>query len=287
MRAPSRNDGAMIDNLHYVKDLGLRSKAALENGDVRHLRPADARALGAQAQAFRRDVQPGQIDRWYDIAMANGAIGGKLIGAGGGGLPHVLCGGQDAAAACHARSRSGRGPVPLRLRRHQGRGAIAMPTECMPAVAILAGGLATRLRPVTETIPKSLIAVAGRAVHRPSAPVAAARGRRTGGALRRVILGRWCATLSATDAAFGLDVAYSFDGDRPARHRRRAQAGACRCLATPSSCFTATAISTSALRSDPARIPSQRRTRPDDRLSQRRSLGHEQRAVRRRSRRAL
>ena len=26
------------------------------------------------------------IDRWYELALANGAIGGKLIGAGGGGF---------------------------------------------------------------------------------------------------------------------------------------------------------------------------------------------------------
>ena len=28
----------------------------------------------------------GNIDRWYDVAMENGALGGKLIGAGGGGF---------------------------------------------------------------------------------------------------------------------------------------------------------------------------------------------------------
>ena len=31
----------------------------------------------------------------------------------------------------------------------------------MPSVVILAGGIATRLRPITETIPKSLLLVAG------------------------------------------------------------------------------------------------------------------------------
>ena len=51
------NDSAMIDNLHYVKDLGLRSKTALETRRPRRLRPADARALGEQAQALGRHVQ--------------------------------------------------------------------------------------------------------------------------------------------------------------------------------------------------------------------------------------
>ena len=27
-----------------------------------------------------------QIDEWYDLAMRNGAVGGKLVGAGGGGF---------------------------------------------------------------------------------------------------------------------------------------------------------------------------------------------------------
>ena len=27
-----------------------------------------------------------QIDHWYELAMKNGAIGGKLVGAGGGGF---------------------------------------------------------------------------------------------------------------------------------------------------------------------------------------------------------
>jgi D-glycero-alpha-D-manno-heptose-7-phosphate kinase len=79
------NDSAMIDNLHYVKDLGLRSKAALESRDL-----ASFGKLMHEHWEHKRKRSGGmsnpQIDAWYNAAMDNGAIGGKLIGAGGGGF---------------------------------------------------------------------------------------------------------------------------------------------------------------------------------------------------------
>jgi len=44
-----------------------------------------------------------QIKEMYDHAMANGALGGKLIGAGGGGF--LMFYGEDAIAARHAKKR--------------------------------------------------------------------------------------------------------------------------------------------------------------------------------------
>jgi D-glycero-alpha-D-manno-heptose-7-phosphate kinase len=78
-------DSAMIDNLHYVKDLGLRSKASLEARDL-----ASFGRLMHEHWEHKRKRSGGmsnpQIDAWYDSAVANGALGGKLIGAGGGGF---------------------------------------------------------------------------------------------------------------------------------------------------------------------------------------------------------
>jgi D-glycero-alpha-D-manno-heptose-7-phosphate kinase len=80
-----QNDGSMIDNLHYVKDIGLRSKTALEQGDL----IAFGRLMHEHWLHKRRrssGMSNTQIDQWYNLGMNAGAIGGKLIGAGGGGF---------------------------------------------------------------------------------------------------------------------------------------------------------------------------------------------------------
>jgi D-glycero-alpha-D-manno-heptose-7-phosphate kinase len=78
-------DGSVIDNLHYIKDLGRRSHAVLLQGDLPHF----AELMDEQWQQKKKrsaDMSNSQIDRWYEIAKQNGALGGKLIGAGGGGF---------------------------------------------------------------------------------------------------------------------------------------------------------------------------------------------------------
>ena len=78
-------DKSMVENLHFVKELGVRSKDALETGDLREF----ARLMDVHWQ--RKKERSGgmsnpTINEWYDYAIANGALGGKLIGAGGGGF---------------------------------------------------------------------------------------------------------------------------------------------------------------------------------------------------------
>ena len=75
----------MLSNLNYIKKLGFRSKGALESGNTvlfgelmnEHWEHKKLRSGG---------MSNPQIDDWYDLAMKNGAIGGKLVGAGGGGF---------------------------------------------------------------------------------------------------------------------------------------------------------------------------------------------------------
>jgi D-glycero-alpha-D-manno-heptose-7-phosphate kinase len=78
-------DPDMIANLHYVKTLGERSRDALEAGKLQQFG-----ALMHEHWLHKKKRSSGmsnpKIDEWYQLAMRNGASGGKLIGAGGGGF---------------------------------------------------------------------------------------------------------------------------------------------------------------------------------------------------------
>ncbi|MDO8539146.1 MAG: galactokinase [Opitutaceae bacterium] len=80
-----QNDQAMLDNLHFTKELGYKSLEALESGNLDEF----ARLMDVHWQrkkARSSGMSNARINEWYDHAMANGALGGKLIGAGGGGF---------------------------------------------------------------------------------------------------------------------------------------------------------------------------------------------------------
>lgn len=79
------NDSAMIDNLHYVKDLGYRSKEALETDNTRQFGELMHEHWEHKKQRSGGMSNP-DIDKWYELAINNGAVGGKLVGAGGGGF---------------------------------------------------------------------------------------------------------------------------------------------------------------------------------------------------------
>jgi D-glycero-alpha-D-manno-heptose-7-phosphate kinase len=79
------NDSEMLSQLHHVKALGLRSLELLEAG-----RTMDFGELLHEHWEHKRRRTAGmsnpQIDEWYDLGRKNGAVGGKLVGAGGGGF---------------------------------------------------------------------------------------------------------------------------------------------------------------------------------------------------------
>jgi D-glycero-alpha-D-manno-heptose-7-phosphate kinase len=80
-----QGDPEMIENLHVVKQLGYESKAALEAGDLR----AFAELMNVHWEHKKKrtaGMSNGCISEYYEHGRNNGALGGKLIGAGGGGF---------------------------------------------------------------------------------------------------------------------------------------------------------------------------------------------------------
>jgi D-glycero-alpha-D-manno-heptose-7-phosphate kinase len=99
-----QNDEDMLSNLHYVKDLGCRSRDALVDGKTQlfgelmheHWEHKKRRSGG---------MSNPKIDEWYELGMNNGAVGGKLVGAGGGGFLMFMA--QDRNKLRHAMARAG------------------------------------------------------------------------------------------------------------------------------------------------------------------------------------
>ena len=130
------------------------------------------------------------------------------------------------AAPRDARRRAARGPLPLRLRGHEGRRSVAdgaCTTRDVP-VAILAGGLATRLRPMTERSRRRWsTSPAGRS-STTSSPCCA----RTASAASCSASGTWASRSRPSSATARLGPARRLllRRRRAARHRRRAPARA-------------------------------------------------------------
>jgi D-glycero-alpha-D-manno-heptose-7-phosphate kinase len=84
--AKSRDsDKDMTENLHFIKDIGRQSMEALEAGDLHRF--GDLMNVHWERKKKRSsNMSNTHIDEWYDLARQNGAVGGKLIGAGGGGF---------------------------------------------------------------------------------------------------------------------------------------------------------------------------------------------------------
>jgi D-glycero-alpha-D-manno-heptose-7-phosphate kinase len=78
-------DSKMLENLHFTKDLGLRSKAALVQGDTKKFGE-----LMHEHWEHKKSRSSGMTSDFIDVAYAqaiqSGAVGGKLVGAGGGGF---------------------------------------------------------------------------------------------------------------------------------------------------------------------------------------------------------
>ena len=81
---------AVVDSLHRTKELGYSIKEALERGDLERF----GLLLHEHWENKKRrssKISDSNIDHWYGLARKNGAVGGKIMGAGGGGFFMFYC----------------------------------------------------------------------------------------------------------------------------------------------------------------------------------------------------
>jgi len=78
-------DKDMLDNLNFIKDIGYKSKFALESGNI-NLFGELLHEQWERKKSRSLGMSNATIDDLYTKAMINGAIGGKVVGAGGGGF---------------------------------------------------------------------------------------------------------------------------------------------------------------------------------------------------------
>jgi len=89
-RGTKLGDVAVVDSLHRTKELGYGIKEALEKGDLEKF----GLLLDEHWQNKKRrssKITDQEMENGYEIAKKNGALGGKIMGAGGGGFFMFFC----------------------------------------------------------------------------------------------------------------------------------------------------------------------------------------------------
>jgi len=88
--ATKKQDSSVIGSLTAIKDIGMEIASVIEAGNLRRF----GELMDIHWQTKKRlstGVSNANIDAWYELAKRNGAIGGKIAGAGGGGFLMLYC----------------------------------------------------------------------------------------------------------------------------------------------------------------------------------------------------
>jgi D-glycero-alpha-D-manno-heptose-7-phosphate kinase len=80
-----KGDSAMLENLHAIAEIGRKVREVLEDGDT-HGFAALMHEHWERKRGRTAGMSTSNIDRWYAAGRENGALGGKLVGAGAGGF---------------------------------------------------------------------------------------------------------------------------------------------------------------------------------------------------------
>ena len=84
------SDEEKMKQMHFIKDVGKEIKNALEKGNTQKI----GRWLNVHWESkrkFSKNMTSNKIDSIYELGIKNGALGGKLVGAGGGGFILFYC----------------------------------------------------------------------------------------------------------------------------------------------------------------------------------------------------
>ena len=86
-----REEGSKaLEAMHHIKDIGLKVKRALESDNLSEFGMLQHEHWLAKRETSSK-ISNGPIDRYYEEGLKNGALGGKLMGAGGGGFLMFYC----------------------------------------------------------------------------------------------------------------------------------------------------------------------------------------------------
>jgi len=89
-RDTKQKSNAVVESLCEIKSIGIEIRDAIVHGNLRRF----GELLDVHWQTKKRlsgGISSRQIDAWYELAKQNGAIGGKICGAGGGGFLMLYC----------------------------------------------------------------------------------------------------------------------------------------------------------------------------------------------------
>ena len=80
-----KNNKKVLESLHKIREMGLRIRDCLKTGDITTFGCILNEHWNTKKQ-LSNNISNEFVDKWYDIGLKNGALGGKLIGAGAGGF---------------------------------------------------------------------------------------------------------------------------------------------------------------------------------------------------------
>jgi len=85
-----KNEKQVLDSLHYIKESGYKILEIVESGNINELGKMFDEHWHYKKKLAKGITNP-DFDRIYELAKKNGALGGKISGAGGGGFFTFYC----------------------------------------------------------------------------------------------------------------------------------------------------------------------------------------------------